>query len=131
MRARSSRYSSSSALALVVVGKRREVDVPGQPIHHERVRIVAQAVRVRDRHAVRLEQVVGRHLVGDPVRHHDPGFSLPPCVERQHPTAHLDVDVPRRPPAREAGHADDPPSDRALDPRAPSRVVLSFLHESI
>ena len=64
MRASSSRYSSRH-LSLVGVGRPGEVDQARQPVHHQRVGVVAEAVGVGDREAVRLEQVVHRDLVGD------------------------------------------------------------------
>ena len=69
-----------------------------------------------DGHTVRLEQVVGRDLVGDPVRHHDPRLPLAPRVEGQQLSVALDVDVPGGPPPRQTGRRDDPPPDDSLDP---------------
>ena len=57
-----------------------------------------------------------RNFVVDPVRHHDAGLALAPRVERQHPSADLDVDVPRRAPARFAVDAGHGASDGPLDP---------------
>ena len=96
----------------------------GEPIHHERVRVVAEAVRVRDRDAVRLEQVVGRHLVGDAVRHHDLRLALTARVEGQDASVDLDVDVPRRSPPRQARHPGDPPADHPLDPGREPRLLV-------
>ena len=111
------------SLAIRLVGD-REVHVARKSIHHERVRVVAQAVRVRNRNAVRFEQVVGRHLVGDPVRHDDLQLALATRVEWQDPPVHLDVDVPGGTPPRQASHPGDPSPDLAFDPGREPRLLV-------
>ena len=48
---------------------RRQGRQSGEPVHDQRIRIVAEPVGVRDRQAVRLQEVVHRDLVVDPVGH--------------------------------------------------------------
>ena len=79
---------------------------------------------MRDGHSVRFEQVVGRHFVGDAVRHDDLRFSLAPRVEGQDLSVHLDVDVPGGTPPRQASHPGDPPPDHPLDPGREPRLLV-------
>ena len=75
--------------------------------------------------AVRLEQVVGRDLVGDAVRHHDPRLALAARVEREQPPVDLDVEVPRRAPPGAAGSTrDDRAAAPCARPSAASRALV-------
>ncbi len=103
-------------VALGVVGGTREVDQARQAVHDQRVRVVAQAVRMRHREAVRLQQVVHRDLVGDAIRHRDARFAVTARVQRQHATVDLDVDVPRRSPPGDGLDPGHGPAHGALDP---------------
>jgi len=103
------------AIALTV-GRAREVDQARQPVHHQRVRVVAEAIGVGHGEPVRLQEVVHRDFVGDARRHRDARFALASRVQWQQTTVDLDVDVPRRAPPR---HAIDPrhaSAHCALDP---------------
>ena len=115
-------------LTLRVVGREREVDQPRQSVHHERVRVVTQPVRVRHGQAVRLQELVHRDLVRDPVRHHDPRLPFAAGVERQEVPVDLDVEIPRRSPAGHPLAAGHRPAHRALDPTREPYGFLVVVH---
>jgi hypothetical protein len=83
---------------------------------------------VRHRQAVRLQELVDRDLVRDPVRHHDPPLPFAARVERHEMSVDLDVEIPRRSPAGHRLDAGHRPAHRALDPAREPYGFLVVVH---
>ena len=101
-----------------VVGRARQALLAGHAIHHDRFgeTEVDQAIDVRHRESLSLEQVVHDHLVAQGVGRREVGPTRAAHVQLDQASFAQDIDEPPEPPPRQAPHRDDVAPELGLDP---------------